>query len=225
MPWAGVGGHAVRATVLQQVDQGKGVHQVTEHLRMRERPDEHQRTPDGRQQDIAARLIRFRLDREPQIVAALAHESGQHIQAFAVTVQCGAHILGTVVLRAFTTAPQHIGARPQFGSQLHISKHLAQREPAHRAIVAGEQVRGHHRHHEPGLPQRLSQVLDPVRTFGSRSLERDQIVIVKTETVRTEFRAPLHRLHRVQLGPGRIPNGSRPRRLYPEATASCNFRR
>ena len=43
-----------------------------DHLRVLELVDERERVADRRQEDVAARLVGLRLEREPQLVALLA---------------------------------------------------------------------------------------------------------------------------------------------------------
>src|SRR4051794_34365127 len=54
-----------------------GVH--ADQLGVLQLVDEGERVPDGRQQDVAARLVRLRLDGEPEVVALLEHVVTQHV--------------------------------------------------------------------------------------------------------------------------------------------------
>ena len=63
-------------------------------FRVLERVDERQRVPDGRQQDVAARLVRLRLDREPDLVALVEDVPRQQVQALGVPVERDPHVLG-----------------------------------------------------------------------------------------------------------------------------------
>ena len=56
--------------------------------------DEGQRVADGRQQDVAARLVRLGLDREPQVVALLGDVLAEQVEGLLHPVQRDAHVLG-----------------------------------------------------------------------------------------------------------------------------------
>ena len=89
----------------------------------------------------------------------------EHVEALAVAVERGADVLGRVDLGALAAAPEHVRLRAELGGQVEVAHHLAQREAAHVAVVAGEravlehrvgeQVGGHHRHDHAGLVERL----------------------------------------------------------------------
>ena len=218
VPRAVVGAAAVRAAVLQQVDQAEGVDQVAvpEHQVLveldaalavevdveqlavpqrlgdrrarssarpsaRARPrgstptmsgwssecDERQRVPDGRQQDVAARLVRLRLDREPDVVALVGDVAGEQVHRLAVAV------------RARPGRPWRCRTpRPRGRPRARRSRRPARRpgrccaapcaarsgappvvagEAAVLEDRVGEQVGGHHRHDQPGLGQRLAE--------------------------------------------------------------------
>jgi hypothetical protein len=170
--------------------------------------------PDRRQQDVAPRLVRLGLEREPQPVPAVLDVLRQRVQALPVAVQRGPHVLGRLVLGALAPAPQHVGAGAQLGREVDVADHLAQRVAAHVAVVAGEravlehrvgeQVRGRHRHDEPGLVQRLAEPSDVVGPGRVVAAERDQVVVVEGDAVRAALGQPVHGLDRVQRGPGGI---------------------
>ena len=52
-----------------------------------------QRVADGRQQNVAARLVRLWFQGEPDVVLLLAHVVAQDVQRLAVAVQRGRHVL------------------------------------------------------------------------------------------------------------------------------------
>ena len=90
-----------------------GVH--PDHVAVLERVDEGQRVPHRGQQDVAARLVRLRLDREPDVVALVAYVRAEQVQAFGVPVQGGPDVLGGAGFRAFAAAPEDVGLRAELG--------------------------------------------------------------------------------------------------------------
>ena len=139
---------------------------MPDHVGVFELVDERQRVADGGQQDVAARLVRLGLDREPHPVALVDRVLGERVDRLPVPVERGADVLGEVDLRALAAAPEHVDLGAELGGQVHVAHHLAHRVPAHAAVVAGEaavlehrvaeQVGGDHRHHHPGLVQRAA---------------------------------------------------------------------
>ncbi len=92
-------------------------------------------------------------------------------------------------------------------------QHLAQREPANRAVVGGEaavlehglaeQVGGDHGHGHAGVGEGLLEAVDLVLADGGRGTEREQVVIVEGEAVGAELGQARDRLDGVQRGAGR----------------------
>ena len=64
-----------------------GVH--ADHVGVLELGDERERVADGRQQNVAARLVGLGLNREPDAVALLGDVAGQRVDGLAVTVEGG----------------------------------------------------------------------------------------------------------------------------------------
>lgn len=178
--------------------------------------DERQRVADGRQQDVAARLVRLGLDGEPDVVALVDHIGGQQVHALLVTAERGPDVLGGPGLGALAAAPADVGGRAELGGQVDVAHHLPQGVAPHVAVVAGEaavledrvgeQVRGGHRDLQTGLRQRLPETLDglvPVRLDGQ------QVVVVEGDTVRTELGEAVDALDRVERARLASPNWSR----------------
>jgi hypothetical protein len=65
-----------------------------------ERVDEGEGVPDRRQQDVAARLVRLRLDREADVVALADDVVAEEVDGLAVALQRLADVLRGVVLGA-----------------------------------------------------------------------------------------------------------------------------
>ena len=153
-----------------------------DELGVLERGDERQRVADRGQQDVAARLVRLGLDREPDVVALVDDVLGEQVHGLAVAVEGGPDVLGRVVLGALAAAPHHVGLGAQLGGQVEVAQHLAQREAAHVAVVAGEaavlehrvgeQVGGHHRDDQAGLVERLAEPVDVARRGPASGAER-----------------------------------------------------
>ena len=131
------------------------------------------------------------------------------VEALAVAVERGAHVLGGVDLGALAAAPEHVRRRAELGGQVEVAHHLAQREPAHAAVVAreravlehrvGEQVRRHHRDDHPGLGQRVLEALDvPGRARRRRLPNGTRSSSWKRHPVRAQLGQPVHRLDRVE---------------------------
>ena len=76
--------------------------------------------------------------REPQVVALVDDVAGEQVDALAVAVERGADVLGRVVLGALAAAPHDEGLGAELGGEVDVAQHLAQREAAHGAVVAGE---------------------------------------------------------------------------------------
>jgi hypothetical protein len=134
--------------------------------------DERERVPERGQQDVAARLVRFRLDREPDGVPLVEDVLAENVHGLLVPVQRGPDVLAGPGLGALPAAPAHVHARPQPGRQVQVAHDLGQREPADVPVVGGErallehrvaeQVGGGRGHDQPGVRQRLPERGDPL---------------------------------------------------------------
>ena len=71
-----------------------GVH--ADHLRVAEPLDERERVTDGGQEDVAAQLVRLRLDPEAHVVAAVDHVLATEIDGLAVALERGTGGLGEI---------------------------------------------------------------------------------------------------------------------------------
>ena len=109
-----------------------------EQLGFLERRDERDRVPDGRQQDVAPRLVRLRLDREADVVALVGHVLREQVDALAIPLECRADVLCRVVLGALAAAPHDERLRSELGTEVELAERLAHCEPANRAVVRGE---------------------------------------------------------------------------------------
>ncbi len=185
-----------------------------DHVGVVERVDERQRMADGRQEDVAARLVRLRLEGEADVVAAVEGVAAQRVERLAVAVQRGADVLGHVHLGALAAAPEHVGVGAELGGEVEVAHHLAQREPADLAVVGGErallehrveeQVGGDHRHDQPGLVQRAAQPLEAALPLGLAHLERHDVVVVERDAPRAQLGQAVHGAHRIERRPGGV---------------------
>ena len=130
----GDAGGEVQARHLLVSDLGVEAHE----LGASERVDEGDRVAERRQQDVAARLVRLRLDREADVVALVGDVVAEQVDGLAVALERLADVLGGVVLGALAAAPHHERLRAELGAEVELAEDLAQREAAHVAVVRGE---------------------------------------------------------------------------------------
>ncbi len=95
-----------------------------DHVAVFELGDEGEGVADGRQQDVTTRLVRLRLDREPDAVVLLEDIGSQRVDRFAVAVEGSLHVLDAVVLGAFPPAPEDIGLRAELGGEVDVAGDL-----------------------------------------------------------------------------------------------------
>ena len=153
-----------------------GVH--ADHLGVLEALDEREHVADRRQEDVAARLVGLRLEREAHVVAAVAHVAAEEVDRLAVALERVAGRLGGVGLHALAPAPEHVDRRAQLGAEVDRAHHLLQRVAAHLAVVGGEravledrvreEVGGGHRDLHAGLVERLAELRLDALALGSR---------------------------------------------------------
>ncbi len=264
VPGPVVGGSAVGAAVLEQVDQRERVEEVTvaedevlvelgavlavqvdveelvvpERLRHRvgevevrhllvadlgvhphhrlvlEARDEGEGVADGRQEDVAPRLVGLRLQGEADPVAAVLDVLGEGVDRLSVTVERGAQVLGHVHLGTLPAPPEDVGGGAELGGQVEVAHHLPEGEAADLPVVGrerpllehrvGEQVGRHHRHDHPGPVEGLTEALQPPLALRGTGLERDDVVVVERDAVRPELGQGADHLHRVQRRPRRV---------------------
>ncbi len=193
-----LGVDAVELGALQPLDEGEGV-------------------ADRGQQNVAARLVGLGLDGELQVVALLDDVLAEEIEGLLHPVQGGPYVLGRPGLRAFPSAPGHIGAGAQLGGQVDVAECLAQRVAADAAVVGGEgavledgvgeEVGGCHRDDQAGGVQCLPEAFDGRLALDLAGAEGDQVVVVEGDAVRAEVGEAVDRLDGVQGPPGGVPEG------------------
>ncbi len=211
------------------VDEGESGHRLVgdlgidaDHLRALERRDEVQRVADRRQEDVAAGLVRLRLDREPQLVALFDGVVGEDVDRLPVALERVARVLRDADLRALATAPEDVDLGAEFGAEVDRAHRLADRRAPHppvvrreRAVLEGrvaEQVG--RRHADAHAASRRARALnrdDDLVARGRARSPRDQIVVVQRHAPGPEFRQVVDALDRVQLRAGRLPEWVAPR--------------
>ena len=188
-----------------------GVH--AHHLRPLQRLDEVQRVADGRQEDVPARLVGLGLHREAQVVAVVDHVVAEDVDRLAVALQRVARVLRHARLGALAAAPEHVHLGAQLGGGVDEVHRLADRRPAHAAVVGREravlerrvpeQVRRRHPDAHPGLVQRPLEARDDPVLLRLRAPERDQVVVVQRHAPRPELGQLVDRVDRIDGFAGR----------------------
>ena len=178
-----------------------------DHLGVLELVDEGERVADGRQEDVAARLVRLRLEREPDVVALRPHVLAEDVEALLVAVESDADVLGAVGVGAFPSTPAHVGRCTQFGGDVDVVHHLADRVAPHLTVVRREsaiakhgmeeEVRGGHRADHARLVQRLLEPGDATRAIGVALARGEQVVVVVRHAPHAELAHLLHEVDRV----------------------------
>jgi hypothetical protein len=176
-----------------------------DHLGVLQRLDEREHRADGGEVDVGPRLVRLRLQREPQIVPLVLHVPAEEVHPVRVPAERLERVLRGVGLDALAATPEHVRRRAELDAEVDRRHRLADRVRAHARVVRGEgavaehrvaeQVRGRHRDDEPRGVQRLREVgHDPVPLVRV-GVDRDEIVVVQVHAPRTDFGQQLHELH------------------------------
>src|SRR5262249_28786772 len=177
-----------------------GIH--ADHPGVRERRDEAEHRAGGRQVDVASRLVRLRLEREPVVVLLVARVLAEEVDGVPHALHRVERVLGRVRLRPFPAAPHHVDARAELVAEIHRPHRLLQRVGADLRVVRreravlerriGEKIRRRHRNEEAGLVQRLLEVPDDLIPLGRRRGNRHEIVVVEVDPHRAHFRQQVH---------------------------------
>ena len=168
---------------------------------------------DGREQDVAAGLVRLRLDGELDVVALLLDVGRQEVEAVAEAVERIADVLGEVVLGTLAAAPEHVRLGAELGGEVDVLGDLGEREAAHATVVGGEaavledrvaeRVGGDHRHLEAVGLDGVAEVLDRRGALGVVGVEVEDVVVVERDAVGAELGDLADRVSRVHRGTGR----------------------
>ena len=133
--------------------------------------------PTVGQQQVAARLVRLRLERDLHRVALLGDVRAARVDRLGVAVERGGDVLRRVALHALAPAPHHEHRGAELRAEVDRVERLAQRVPADLRVVGGEravledrlreQVGRRHRHPEPGLVERAPEPGDDLVPLGA----------------------------------------------------------
>ncbi|CAM5788774.1 hypothetical protein CPER28S_02292 [Cellulomonas persica] len=170
--------------------------------------DEAERVADGRQEDVAAGLVRLGLERDAQLVALLLDVRGDGVDAVRVRLVRGVQVLGRVVLGTLTAAPHDERVGVERRGEVDVAQDLAQRVATHAAVVGreravlehrvGERVRRDHLDRDAGLGQGAAETVEDLLALGVRRAERDHVVVVERHVGCAELGELVDRLDRVE---------------------------
>ena len=159
------------------------------HLGAVQHGDEVQCVAHGGQEDVAAGLVGLGLDGELQRVPLLDHVVRQQVDRLAVALERVTRVLGHAHLGALAPAPEHVDLGAELGPEIDREHRLADRRPAHAAVVGGEgavlerrmaeQVGRRHPHAEPALTQGVLERSDDPVALGGRGAVGDEVVVVQ----------------------------------------------
>ena len=149
---------------------------------------------------------------------------GEQVDTFAVAVQRGADVLGEVDLGAFPAAPEHVDLGAEFGGQVHVAHHLAERVAADRRslLVKPPSL-------NTGSENRLVVTIGTTRPvsasaclnrsmmplpLGGAAAGRDEVVVVEGDAVGARARSACARPRRGS-STGRVASPNRSRACQP----------
>ena len=98
---------------------------------MVQRLDEREVGRRRRKVQVAARLVRLRLEREAERVLSIARVLAEEVQRVAKAFDRFHGILRGIHFGAFASAPEHVGRRAQLDAEIHRPHRLLQRIGAH----------------------------------------------------------------------------------------------
>ena len=168
-----------------------------DHLGMIQRVDQRQCVPDRREEDVAAGLVRLRLQRELVVVALRDGVFTEEVERVAEPLHRLLRILRGVGLRALSAAPEDVRRRAELLAEVHRAHGLLQRVPANFRVDARERAvaengvaeqigRGHRHLHTRGVERRLELLHDPV-ALRRGGIARDEIVVVEVDAIRPQL--------------------------------------
>ena len=163
------------------------------HFGMVERFDESQHRAGGRQEQVAARLVGFGLQREAQVVALVADVAEQEVQRVAEQLVAAGQVFSGVNFGALAAAPEHVRLGPELNPQVDGAHGLLDGELTHLGIVGGEraffedrvreEVGGGHRHLQAVVGQRPFEGGNDRVALARSRVEGDQVVVVEVDSV------------------------------------------
>ena len=186
-------------------------------LGMIERGDEAQIGAGRRHVDVAAGLVRFRLECEAIVVPAGDRVVAQVVHRLPQTLHRHVRPPAAVGLGPLASAPHHEDLRAELGAEIHRGHRLLDRQRTHRRIVGGEravleggvreQVRRRHRHHEPVVQTRLPEVAHDSVPIGRRRVDGHQVVVMQVDSPGADVTEQPGKLDRGQPRPHRGAEG------------------
>ena len=167
--------------------------------------------------DVSSRFVRLRLDRESDVVATIDNELGEKVESLPEALQGRTNILCGVGVRTLTPTPEDISRRSELGGEVEIAHDLANRVSANLTIVArespvledrvGEEVGRDHGHDDASGIQGVAEPLDPPCPLGIIGPEGDQVVVMKSHTVRAQLGKAGYGFDRVKRVACGVPEG------------------
>ncbi len=140
-----------------------------DHFGVVEGGDEGQHVPGGRVVDVAARFVGLGFQGKLQVIFLIEGVFAQEVHRLAAALDGIHRALAGIGLGAFAPAPEDIDLRAELHAQVNGFHRLLQGIGAHLGIVAGEsavledrvaeQVGGRHGDDQPGIGQRLAEIL------------------------------------------------------------------
>ena len=184
------------------------------HLRMIDRGDEGEHAADRRQIQVAARLVRLRLDGELDVVALAENVVAQEVDGLAEPLGRLDRILAGVDLDAFAAAPEDEHLRAQVGGHVDGAHHLLRGVQPDGRVGAGEgavledgmieRVGRGHRGLDAPVADGFLHVAEDLIALGGAGGEGEDVVVVKLEAVAVALRQSLDALQGGQFRPGLI---------------------
>jgi len=192
----------------------------THELGPLERGDEVQGVPDRGQEEVAARLVGLRLEREAEPVLLCLGVLHQRVDGLPVAVERVPGILGHTGLGALAAAPADTHLGPQLRAQVDGAHRLADRRAPHSAVVGGERPvlerrmpeeirRSHTDAHVRFLEGGLEAGHDTVALRGGDA-PGNGILVVEAHAPCAELAEPPHGIGGVERRARRGAEGSRP---------------
>ena len=188
-----------------------------DHMRVVEGFDEGQHVADRGQVDIAARLVRLRLQREAQIISLIDHIFTQEVERLLEPFAGVGRIFAGIGLGAFPPAPEDVCAGAALHAQVDGGHRFLQRVGPHLRVVAGEgavakggvgkEIGRRHRHDEAVLVQRFLEVAHYPVPFCRGRVDRNQIVVMEVDAPGADLPQELDQLRRRAHLPHRVAEG------------------
>ena len=167
------------------------------HLGVVEGGDKAEHRADGGQVDVGARLVRFGLECEAEVVAPIAGVFAQEVERLAEVPEAAEAGVAGVHFGALAAAPEDVGVGPELDPEVDGVEGLLQRVGAHPSVGTGEgtvledgveeEVGGGHRYHHAVVVERPFEVGHDAVTFGGRGVDGDQVVVVQVYPVGAEL--------------------------------------